>query len=200
MLNIKTWQCSHLPTHTYAWIIETTFELDSIGLYNHEYQLKPHEGNAYTIVEDDDGNYSKLSIPNEIMSASVFDPVVNATLKLIENQIQKANSSTQIQAIFLLGGFGESKYLLKRANVSFKDKVKEIISCDNGDRAAMRGAIYFGIEGIQRSHQEKSIISRNFKDKDFDPESFDVLICIGKKKRSAYSQHQYLSLTGLPKI
>lgn len=117
------------------------------------------------------------------MSASVFDPVVNATLKLIENQIQKANSSTQIQAIFLLGGFGESKYLLKRANVSFKDKVKEIISCDNGDRAAMRGAIYFGIEGIQRSHQEKSIISRNFKDKDFDPESFDVLICIGKKKK-----------------
>ncbi|KAI7895644.1 uncharacterized protein EV154DRAFT_494467 [Mucor mucedo] len=159
--------------------LETVFDLDLVGLHNSDYQLKPcDEGNEeYEIREDDECNYSELVIPNIIMCKYVFDPVVNATLRLIDNQIQKANSS-EIQAIFLLGGFGESRYLLKRANICFQDKVKEIISCENGDRAAMRGAIYFGIDGIQRSHHDKSIISRNFKDKKFDPESFDVLICI----------------------
>lgn len=166
----------------HASLVETVFDLDLLGLHNHEYNLKPHqedENLGYSINEDDEGICIELIIPNEIMCEYVFDPVVNATLKLIENQIQKANSS-EIQAIFLLGGFGESKYLKKKADISFKDKVKEIIRCDKGDRAAMRGAIYFGIDGIQRSQQEKSIISRDFKDDDFDPESFDVLICIGK--------------------
>jgi hypothetical protein len=51
----------------------------------------------------------------------MFDPVINKIIKLIREQL---NNSGPISAMFLVGGFSESKYLQKRIREEFSNKVK----------------------------------------------------------------------------
>lgn len=144
--------------------VTKTYKIDE----KREFEIKNHRN----------GHGSLLHIYKETMCARVFDPEVEKTLSLIDNQIKKANS-TKIEAIFLLGGFGESKYLLAQTEKRFKDIVGEVITNNSGNLAAMQGAIYFGLEELKRSH-EISVISSNFQDSDFDSSRSKLLICIGK--------------------
>ncbi|CAB5295713.1 unnamed protein product [Rhizophagus irregularis] len=74
----------------------------------------------------------------------MFDPVINKIIKLIREQL---NNSGTISAMFLVGGFSESKYLQKRIREEFSSKVKNSnISVPSQPVAAIvRGALEYGL-------------------------------------------------------
>ena len=71
---------------------------------------------------------------------SMFDPVVEKIIRLIRTQL--SNSNTQCFAIFLVGGFSESKYLQKRIKQEFQNIV---VSIPNNPSVA----ISHGLLGIE---------------------------------------------------
>ncbi|PKK57857.1 hypothetical protein RhiirC2_871727 [Rhizophagus irregularis] len=74
----------------------------------------------------------------------MFDPVINKIIKLIREQL---NNSGPISAMFLIGGFSESKYLQKIIREEFSSKVKNgNISVPSQPVAAiLRGALEYGL-------------------------------------------------------
>ncbi|CAI2198931.1 12112_t:CDS:2, partial [Funneliformis geosporum] len=73
----------------------------------------------------------------------MFDPVVNRILELIESQLIEANE--RCSALFLVGGFGESPYLLRRVRETFGSRVPSISVPINSKAAVVRGAIVYGL-------------------------------------------------------
>ncbi|PKC69846.1 hypothetical protein RhiirA1_117194 [Rhizophagus irregularis] len=74
---------------------------------------------------------------------SIFEPVIQKILCLIKNQLN--NTQETCSAMFLAGGFSESKYLQKRIKERFQDQVK-IISVPAQPMAAIaRGAVIYGL-------------------------------------------------------
>ncbi|GBB86774.1 hypothetical protein RclHR1_01320009 [Rhizophagus clarus] len=74
----------------------------------------------------------------------MFDPVINKIVRLIREQIK---NSGPISAMFLVGGFSESKYLQKRIREEFLNQVKNNnISVPSQPVAAIvRGALEYGL-------------------------------------------------------
>ncbi|KAF9186891.1 hypothetical protein BGZ50_002235 [Haplosporangium sp. Z 11] len=79
----------------------------------------------------------------------VFDPVVKDVLDLIEYQL----SQTHCEAIFLVGGFGSSRYLFDRVTAKFATAGRQVRVPPRAELAVVRGAVTYGL------HQG-SIISR----------------------------------------
>jgi tRNA A37 threonylcarbamoyltransferase TsaD len=72
------------------------------------------------VPDDPDNNIEDgfLTVKHEDVRA-IFAPVINAVLKMVNDQIQavlkkRETQPTHIAAILLIGGFGESRYLRKR--------------------------------------------------------------------------------------
>ncbi|KAL0085829.1 hypothetical protein F4703DRAFT_1928199 [Phycomyces blakesleeanus] len=72
----------------------------------------------------------------------IFNPVVNQVIDLIKGQINQ--SKKNIDAIFLVGGFGQSNYLYNTIKNKFKDQVGIIALPSRGEMAVVRGAVMFG--------------------------------------------------------
>ncbi|KAG0269289.1 hypothetical protein DFQ27_004152 [Actinomortierella ambigua] len=72
------------------------------------------------------------------LKEKVFDPVVERVLALIRDQLDKA---TKCSAIFLVGGFGSSTYLLHRVMKEFGTKVKIISKPHRPEVAVVLGAV-----------------------------------------------------------
>ncbi|KAF9302392.1 hypothetical protein BGZ74_005418 [Mortierella antarctica] len=72
----------------------------------------------------------------------VFDPVVVKVLALIQDQLDKAKNCS---AIFMVGGFGSSTYLLDRVTRAFGDKVGTISAPNRPEIAVVFGAVYAGL-------------------------------------------------------
>ncbi|KAF9907836.1 hypothetical protein BX616_000313 [Lobosporangium transversale] len=79
----------------------------------------------------------------------VFDPVVKDVLDLIEYQL----SQTHCEAIFMVGGFGSSRYLFDRVTAKFATAGRQVRVPPRAELAVVRGAVTYGL------HQG-SIISR----------------------------------------
>ena len=79
----------------------------------------------------------------------VFDPVVQEVLDLIDYQLQQ----THCEAIFLVGGFGSSRYLFDRVTAKFATAGRQVRVPPRAELAVVRGAVTYGL------HQG-SIISR----------------------------------------
>lgn len=79
----------------------------------------------------------------------VFDPVVKDVLDLIDYQLQQ----THCEAIFLVGGFGSSRYLFDRVTAKFATSGRQVRVPPRAELAVVRGAVTYGL------HQG-SIISR----------------------------------------
>lgn len=73
----------------------------------------------------------------------MFEPVINQVIDLIEEQVQQ--SKTKLDAIFLVGGFGQSTYLYRRVLAEFQSRVGFIGVPPRGELAVVRGAVYFGL-------------------------------------------------------
>ncbi|KAG0378590.1 hypothetical protein BGX24_003386 [Mortierella sp. AD032] len=72
----------------------------------------------------------------------VFDPVVSKVLELIQDQLDKAKNCS---AIFMVGGFGSSTYLLDCVRRAYGDTVKTISAPNRPEIAVVFGAVYAGL-------------------------------------------------------
>jgi hypothetical protein len=73
---------------------------------------------------------------------SMFDPIVNRILEMIE--IQLNNNSEGCSAIFLVGGFSQSKYLQKAIKNKFSQQVENITIPTKPIAAVVHGAAIYG--------------------------------------------------------
>jgi hypothetical protein len=73
----------------------------------------------------------------------MFDPVIDRVIKLIGGQLKEA--SDRCSAMFLVGGFSESPYLLSRVRETFEDQVPIIAVPALPIAAVVRGAITYGL-------------------------------------------------------
>jgi hypothetical protein len=74
---------------------------------------------------------------------SMFDPIVDKIIQMIGTQLE--NCRDECSTIFLVGGFGQSKYLKNRIEEKFKDRVKSIVVSKEPVAAVVRGATLFGL-------------------------------------------------------
>jgi hypothetical protein len=73
----------------------------------------------------------------------MFDPVVNKIITLIKEQLN--STSDRCIAMFLVGGFSESKYLQMRVKQEFKNRVPNISVPKQPIAAIVRGAVDYGL-------------------------------------------------------
>ncbi|KAF0513803.1 actin-like ATPase domain-containing protein [Gigaspora margarita] len=73
----------------------------------------------------------------------MFDPIIGRIIRLIRGQLDACKNCT---AMFLVGGFSESKYLRKRIKEEFKKKVSIISSPDKPIAVIVRGALLYGLD------------------------------------------------------
>ncbi|CAG8440637.1 uncharacterized protein OCT59_009847 [Rhizophagus irregularis] len=74
---------------------------------------------------------------------SMFDPVIDRIIGLIRAQLE--NAREKCSAMFLVGGFSESKYLQKRIKKEFQKDVDRISVPSNPIAAISRGAAIYGV-------------------------------------------------------
>ncbi|GES81263.1 hypothetical protein GLOIN_2v1470298 [Rhizophagus clarus] len=73
----------------------------------------------------------------------MFDPVVNKIIILIKNQLN--STSDKCTAMFLVGGFSESRYLQAKIKQEFKSRVPNISVPKQPIAAIVRGAVDYGL-------------------------------------------------------
>ncbi|KAI1297011.1 hypothetical protein EDD11_007266 [Mortierella claussenii] len=83
-----------------------------------------------------------LCIPVEEMKSEVFEPVISDVLDLIQKQLHQSQSCN---AIFMVGGFGSSRYLEERVRQEFSHLVGLIAVPQRPELAVVRGAVYAGL-------------------------------------------------------
>ncbi|CAB4491814.1 unnamed protein product [Rhizophagus irregularis] len=77
----------------------------------------------------------------------MFNPVIERIISLIHKQLDKSHENGyDICAMFLVGGFSESKYLHARIKKEFGHKVPNISVPIQPVTAVVRGAVQFGLE------------------------------------------------------
>ncbi|GES97268.1 hypothetical protein GLOIN_2v1838167 [Rhizophagus clarus] len=72
---------------------------------------------------------------------SMFDPIIDRIFEMIRIQLK---NSEKCSAIFLVGGFGQSKYLQKKVEKEFGKLVENISIPNQPIAAVMRGAAIYG--------------------------------------------------------
>ncbi|RTE85274.1 hypothetical protein BHE90_000016 [Fusarium euwallaceae] len=93
-----------------------------------------------------------ITLSHEDMK-SIFDPVVDTILALIEDLLREARQNKPdkpLVGIILVGGFGESVYLYRRLNTwaTAQDPTLFVASPKNSWAAIAQGAVCYGLEGI----------------------------------------------------
>lgn len=75
---------------------------------------------------------------------AMFEPVVGKILNLIRDQL--ASSKQRCSAMFLVGGFSESPYLVDKVKDAFMSVVPIITVPQNPITAVLRGAVMYGLD------------------------------------------------------
>ncbi|EWG47583.1 hypothetical protein FVEG_07650 [Fusarium verticillioides 7600] len=119
-------------------------DLEDEELIEHGIQGLSHDSNRI------DREYITLSHGE---MKSIFDPVVDTILALIEDVLRGARQNKPdkpLVGIILVGGFGESVYLYKRLNTwaEAQDPELFVASPKNSWAAIAQGAVCYGLEGI----------------------------------------------------
>lgn len=156
-------------------------------------KFKTVYGVEYDLVPETTIGSMQLTIPYEVMAKKIFDPIVDTTVELLKKQIRKIYGP--VVATFLVGGFGKNPYLQYKIKEAFKIEENGVVTgykCgglhddDDGNLAAMRGALYYGLDGSRKPAQT-DIIEADYTQKestgsngdDFIAENYDTLICYG---------------------
>ncbi|CAO3587294.1 unnamed protein product [Absidia cylindrospora] len=123
-----------------------------------------------------------ICLPAQELCEQVFEPVILQVLQLIEGQL---NQSLNLEAIFLVGGFGQSNYLFRRVEEVFANRVGMIGVPPRGELAVVRGAVYFGLSPQQItervSRRTYGVETRMLFQQDVDPEEYSVIGVDGRK-------------------
>ncbi|KAF9580318.1 Heat shock 70 kDa protein 12A [Lunasporangiospora selenospora] len=78
----------------------------------------------------------------DLIVFEVFEPVISDVLDLIQKQLHQ---SQKCNAIFMVGGFGSSRYLEERVRQEFSHLVDLIAVPQRPELAVVRGAVYAGL-------------------------------------------------------
>lgn len=117
-----------------------------------------------------------LCLPAEELRQWVFEPVIRQVIDLIRGQLAQ---SPQLEAIFLVGGFGQSNYLFRRVEDEFANQVGMIGVPPRGELAVVRGAVYFGLNPqvvTERvSRRTYGVETRMLFQEDLDPQEYSVI-------------------------
>ncbi|KAG2229082.1 hypothetical protein INT48_005351 [Thamnidium elegans] len=97
-----------------------------------------------------------LNIPISEVRRVIFDPVVNEVLNLIQAQ---CNGVGKLDAIFLVGGFGQSDYLIGTIQARFRKDTEIIARPEAGQMAIVRGAVFMGLDPL---FVKKRVIRRTY--------------------------------------
>ncbi|KAI7902034.1 uncharacterized protein BX663DRAFT_511512 [Cokeromyces recurvatus] len=123
-----------------------------------------------------------LCLPAEELREYVFEPVICQVLDLIRGQLAQ---SPQLEAIFLVGGFGQSNYLFRRVEEEFANQVGMIGVPPRGELAVVRGAVYFGLNPqivTERvSRRTYGVETRMLFQEGIDPPEYAVMGADGKR-------------------
>ncbi|KAI8342654.1 hypothetical protein BC941DRAFT_413445 [Chlamydoabsidia padenii] len=123
-----------------------------------------------------------ICLPAQELCDQVFEPVIVQVLQLIEGQLSQ---SVNLEAIFLVGGFGQSNYLFRRVEEVFANRVGMIGVPPRGELAVVRGAVYFGLSPQQItervSRRTYGVETRMIFQQDVDPEEYSVIGVDGRK-------------------
>ncbi|CAM6117502.1 unnamed protein product [Calypogeia fissa] len=87
------------------------------------------------------GSYDAIKLSLEDIR-SLFDPVVDEIIKLIESRLIE-----DVRAIMVVGDFSRSPYLVKRINDEFSGRVGIIVTPEEPGAMLCRGAVLFGLYG-----------------------------------------------------
>ncbi|KAK4516870.1 Eukaryotic translation initiation factor 6 [Mucor velutinosus] len=87
----------------------------------------------------DEGN---MTFTKEELKKHVFDPVISEVVQLCRD-LQK--DTTNLKAIFMVGGFGSSAYLYSQMEKEFLPENIRIVQPDRPEMAVARGAVIFGM-------------------------------------------------------
>ncbi|CAG8789623.1 8481_t:CDS:2, partial [Gigaspora margarita] len=93
--------------------------------------------------------YGSIILPdkeqlNEWTVKKMFDPTVDKIIKLINKQLEqslKLLNRHKCKAMFLVGKFSESKYLIKRDRERFQGRLSHIASPQQPITAIVKGAV-----------------------------------------------------------
>ncbi|CAB5126810.1 actin-like ATPase domain-containing protein [Rhizophagus irregularis] len=120
---------------------EFSYELD-IQIFK---QYKHFISNKNNIKEELEENEWVIEIDFEAME-SIFEPVIQKIFCLIEAQLRNmCNTQETCSAMYLVGGFSESKYLQNRIREKFSTQVKNISVPIEPMAAIARGAVIYGL-------------------------------------------------------
>ncbi|KAI8148535.1 hypothetical protein BJV82DRAFT_592445 [Fennellomyces sp. T-0311] len=86
---------------------------------------------------NEDGN---IMLSSDELNQQVYMPIFTKVMALIEEQLEQAG--TNVNALFLVGGFGCSEYLYSVVKSCFGSRIPTIAMAPRGDVAVARGAIY----------------------------------------------------------
>ncbi|CAG8462049.1 8840_t:CDS:2 [Gigaspora margarita] len=76
----------------------------------------------------------------------MFDPTIDKIIKLINNQLLDLPNRRKCKAMFLVGGFSESPYLIKRVRERFQGRVPTIAFPRQPIAAVVKGAVRYGLK------------------------------------------------------
>ncbi|ORY96856.1 hypothetical protein BCR43DRAFT_458719 [Syncephalastrum racemosum] len=130
---------------------------------------------------DEDGC---IRLTAEELNEEVYLPVFAQVLQLIEDQLQEAGSD--VDAMFLVGGFGSSDYLYGVLQDQFRSRIHDITMAPRADVAVARGAIYHAENPV---HITSKVLRRTYGlrtqmafEEGLDPEDSAVVTSDGVKR------------------
>jgi tRNA A37 threonylcarbamoyltransferase TsaD len=90
---------------------------------------------------------------------SILDPVVDKVIDLVRDQIIATKQS--VNAVLLVGGFGQSNYLKERMRESLEEEFGvRILQPPNAWTVVVRGAVMMGLARYDSSSSKLNVISR----------------------------------------
>lgn len=128
-------------------------------------------------VECDD-NYCEIRLTYKYMRENVFDGVINNIVEFITRQIKKIDGN--ITATYMAGRYGGLPYMNKRILNEFPIdsplSLGHLIQDNMYDTAAMRGALFHGIDASRKEPQSSIVVS---KYEDHYTSQYNTLVCLG---------------------
>ncbi|KAF9511529.1 hypothetical protein BS47DRAFT_1346698 [Hydnum rufescens UP504] len=137
---------AHLKANSLAYFMHSFSETDKLAYMGESDDSNMFHFTCFNFEHDDPSAgliNGELEIPGSLLRREVFDPVVEQVLKLIEEQIRRAEQC--IDALLLVGGFSGSEYLFQRVNETFGSRIKVIARPPDADTATCRGAAQYGL-------------------------------------------------------
>jgi molecular chaperone DnaK (HSP70) len=87
----------------------------------------------------------------------IFEPIVNQIIELVRGQIRATNKN--VNAVLLVGGFGQNNYLKESLRDALGGSVK-VLQPVNAWTAVVRGAVMMGLAHTNSQLAQVTLVSR----------------------------------------